>query len=161
MRFCARGTQPRPLPAVDYRFGDFLDLETIAAAVAGVDAVFHVASTTFPTTADRDLRADARENLLGTMGIVETMLGPCVNRLFLSSGGRVYGMPTPQRTSSEPGFSPSPAAIPTATIWTGCAMILASCSPADANHAAACKGDGAPGQSAMPKEWRGVGYECV
>ena len=84
----------QPLPGVDYRFGSFLDPSTLAAAVTGMDAVFHVASTTFPTTADKDPRADVRDNLLGTMGVVETMLDCGVRRLlFLSSGGTVYGIP--------------------------------------------------------------------
>jgi UDP-glucose 4-epimerase len=83
-----------PLDTVDYRIGDFLQPETLATAISGVDAVFHVASTTFPATADRNPMADVRENLLGTMGIVEAMLGLGVRRLmFMSSGGTVYGVP--------------------------------------------------------------------
>lgn len=83
-----------PLPGVDYRFGDFGDRMAVAEAVAGVDAVFHLVSTTFPGTANLDPKTDVRDNLIGTLQLVETMLGLEIPRLlFLSSGGTVYGIP--------------------------------------------------------------------
>ena len=83
-----------PLPGVDYRFGDFGDRMAVAEAVAGVDAVFHLVSTTFPGTANLDPKTDVRDNLIGTLQLVETMLGLEIPRLlFLSSGGTVYGVP--------------------------------------------------------------------
>lgn len=83
-----------PLERVDYRFGDFNDRMILAEAIAGVDAVFHLVSTTFPGTADLDPATDVRDNLIGTLQLVETMQSLSVNRLlFLSSGGTVYGIP--------------------------------------------------------------------
>lgn len=90
-----RPERARPLLAqVDYRLGDFRDRALLGAALEGIDAVFHLASTTVPSTADLDPGADVRENLEGTLGLVETMLEHGVQRLlFLSSGGTVYGIP--------------------------------------------------------------------
>ena len=83
-----------PLARVDYRFGDFSDRMALAEAMTGVDAVFHLVSTTFPGTADLDPKTDVRDNLIGTLHLIETMLSLNVNRLlFLSSGGTVYGIP--------------------------------------------------------------------
>ncbi len=81
------------LPDVDYRLGDFTDPVAIADALQGVDAVFHLISTTFPSTASRDPIRDVRENLIGTQQLVEAMLEAGISRLlFLSSGGTVYGI---------------------------------------------------------------------
>lgn len=83
-----------PLPGVDYRYGDFNDRMAVAEAVAGVDSVFHLVSTTFPGTANLDPKTDVRDNLIGTLQLIETMLGLDIPRLmFLSSGGTVYGIP--------------------------------------------------------------------
>lgn len=84
----------RPLADIDYRIGDFSDKMAVAEAIMGVDAVFHLVSTTFPGTADLDPKTDVRENLIDTLQLVETMLSLSVTRLlFLSSGGTVYGIP--------------------------------------------------------------------
>jgi UDP-glucose 4-epimerase len=83
-----------PLARVDYRFGDFNDHMALAEAITGVDAVFHLISTTFPGTADLDPKTDVRDNLIGALQLIETMLSLNVSRLlFLSSGGTVYGIP--------------------------------------------------------------------
>lgn len=83
-----------PLPNVDYRQGDFRDRMSIAEALIGVDAVFHMVSTTFPGTANLDPKIDVQENLIGTLALIETMLGLGITRLlFVSSGGTVYGVP--------------------------------------------------------------------
>ncbi len=82
------------LPGVEYLQGDFTDRVAIEQAVLGMDAVYHLVSTTFPLTASQDPQRDVRENLIGTLQLVEIMLQAGVRRLlFLSSGGTVYGIP--------------------------------------------------------------------
>lgn len=79
---------------VEYVFGDFTESAQILEALTGVDAVMHLASTTVPGTADLDPSADVRNNLLGTLSLLESMTRVGVSRiLFLSSGGTVYGPP--------------------------------------------------------------------
>jgi len=82
------------LPGVRYFLGDFTEKSAISEAVQGIDVVFHLVSTTFPSTAGLDPKRDVRENLIGTQQLIEVMLEANVRRLiFLSSGGTVYGIP--------------------------------------------------------------------
>ncbi len=82
------------LPNVDYRLGDFRDRMALAEALSGIEAVFHLVSTTFPGTANLDPKTDVRDNLISTLELIETMLSLHITRLlFVSSGGTVYGVP--------------------------------------------------------------------
>lgn len=83
-----------PVPGVTYIQGDFADRMLVAKALAGVDAVIHLISTTFPGTANLDPKADVSDNLLRTLSLLETMKSMGINRLvYMSSGGTVYGRP--------------------------------------------------------------------
>lgn len=83
-----------PLPGVDYCFGDFADRMALVEALSGVDAVYHLLSTTVPGTADLDPKTDIQDNLIGTINLLESMQRLGLFRiLFLSSGGTVYGVP--------------------------------------------------------------------
>lgn len=83
-----------PLPEVEYILGSFGDHMAVIDALAGVDAVMHLVSTTFPGTADLNPTIDVQDNLVGTLGLLDAMVGLGVARiLFLSSGGTVYGPP--------------------------------------------------------------------
>jgi UDP-glucose 4-epimerase len=83
-----------PLPQVDYQFGDFTDRMSLIEALSGVSAVYHLVSTTVPGTADLDPKADIRDNLIGTINLLESMQRVGLSRiLFMSSGGTVYGVP--------------------------------------------------------------------
>jgi UDP-glucose 4-epimerase len=82
------------LRGVDYRYGSFSDRMAVIDALAGVDAVVHLISTTFPGTANLDPVTDVQDNLVGTMVLLESMISLGVRRIvFLSSGGTVYGIP--------------------------------------------------------------------
>ena len=82
-----------PLRAVDYVFGSFADRMTLIEALTGREVVFHLASTTFPGTADLDPTSDVKDNLIGTITIAETMLDMGIRRMvYISSGGTVYGI---------------------------------------------------------------------
>jgi UDP-glucose 4-epimerase len=83
-----------PLTGVDYRFGEFVDEMTLVEALSGIDVVYHLVSTTVPGTADLDPKTDVRDNLIGTINLLESMQRLGLSRiLFLSSGGTVYGIP--------------------------------------------------------------------
>jgi UDP-glucose 4-epimerase len=83
-----------PLPSVDYRFGEFADRMGLVEALSGVDAVYHLLSTTVPGTADLDPKTDVHDNLIGAINLLESMQLLGLSRiLFLSSGGTVYGIP--------------------------------------------------------------------
>lgn len=79
---------------LEYRRGAYTDAETLGTALADIDAVFHLASTTVPASANRDPAFDVSSNLVGTLGLLDAMQARGVRRIvFLSSGGTVYGDP--------------------------------------------------------------------
>ena len=83
-----------PLPQVTYFQGNFSDRMLLAEALADVEAVLHMVSTTFPGTANLDPRADVQDNLIGTLSLMDTMRSMGIMRLvYMSSGGTVYGQP--------------------------------------------------------------------
>lgn len=83
-----------PQKGVEYRTGSFGDRMAVIDALSGMDAVMHLVSTTFPGTADLDPRTDVSDNLLGSISLLDSMVGLGIKRiLFLSSGGTVYGAP--------------------------------------------------------------------
>jgi UDP-glucose 4-epimerase len=66
----------------------------LVEALTGIDAVYHLVSTTLPGTADLDPKTDIQDNLVGTINLLESMQRVGTRRvLFLSSGGTVYGIP--------------------------------------------------------------------
>ena len=85
----------RPTPAgVEFLPGELSDTAALAGALAGVDMVFHLISTTVPSTANLDPIADVQGNLINTIRLMELMRAQGVDRLlYLSSGGAVYGVP--------------------------------------------------------------------
>ena len=83
-----------PLPGVDYVMCDLSDSAQIYEAMAGIDAVVHLASTTVPATSNLDPVADINGNLVAMVRLLETMRSSEVRKMvYLSSGGTVYGVP--------------------------------------------------------------------
>jgi len=69
--------------------------------------VFHLASTTLPSTSNADITYDLESNVVATVRILETAASMHVRRLvFVSSGGTVYGMaqqnPIPESHPTDP-----------------------------------------------------------
>lgn len=83
-----------PLHGVDFVQGDWGDTAALAEALADVDTVFHLISTTVPGTSNLDPVGDIQSNLVNTVRLLELMRAEGVRRLvYLSSGGTVYGIP--------------------------------------------------------------------
>ncbi|MEC4596525.1 NAD-dependent epimerase/dehydratase family protein [Burkholderia vietnamiensis] len=81
-------------PSVEWMPGNFLDQGDIARAVAGVDAVVHLVSTTLPKSSNDDPVFDIQSNVGGTLQLLDQMVKRGVKRVvFASSGGTVYGAP--------------------------------------------------------------------
>jgi UDP-glucose 4-epimerase len=63
-------------------------------AISGTDSVFHLISSTFPSTGNINPQADVEDNLVNTLVLIQAMMELKIGRLtFLSSGGTVYGVP--------------------------------------------------------------------
>jgi UDP-glucose 4-epimerase len=83
-----------PTEKVEWRTGDILSEYDIDAAIQGVDGIIHLVSTTLPRTSNDDPVYDVQSNIVGTLGILKTMVKHGVPRIvFISSGGTVYGSP--------------------------------------------------------------------
>lgn len=83
-----------PLQGVEYRLADFSDVAALAEALVGVDVVFHLISTTVPSTSNLDPVGDIQNNLINTVRLLQLMTQQGICRIiYLSSGGTVYGIP--------------------------------------------------------------------
>lgn len=91
-RYPERFREPRR--DVDYRLSDFDDISALAEAIEGVDVVYHLISTTVPSTSNKNPVYDIETNLVGSLRLLELLRDSSVSRLvYLSSGGTVYGVP--------------------------------------------------------------------
>lgn len=83
-----------PLANVDYRFGDFADAPLLAEAMEGMEVIYHLISTTVPSTSNLDPVCDIQGNLINTVRLLQLMVQKNIRRIvYLSSGGTVYGIP--------------------------------------------------------------------
>lgn len=84
----------KPLPEVDYRFGDFGNRGLLAEALQGIDIVFHLISTSLPKTSNDDPAYDVQSNVIETLFLLEKCLEFGIKKVvYISSGGTVYGRP--------------------------------------------------------------------
>jgi UDP-glucose 4-epimerase len=78
--------------SVEFVHGSLGDGSVLPHVLAGVDVVFHLASTTVPGTSNLDPAADVQGNLVATLGLLQAMRATGVRRIvYFSSGGAVYG----------------------------------------------------------------------
>ncbi len=77
-------------PGAEMITGDLADDATLAAAVRGVDAVYHLAGFADLNAARQQPIATARANLLGTLGLLEAMRAAGVDRFLFASTVYVY-----------------------------------------------------------------------
>jgi len=81
--------------SVEWITGDLMSNHDVSEALNGMDAVFHLVSTTLPKTSNDDPIYDVQSNLIATLQILNAMVAKRVSRIvFISSGGTVYGPPT-------------------------------------------------------------------
>jgi len=83
-----------PLQKVDYRLSALDDTPALSEALEDIDVVYHLISTTVPSTSNKDPIYDIESNLKGTVRLLNLMRDSGVRRIiYLSSGGTVYGVP--------------------------------------------------------------------
>lgn len=100
-------SRPAAIEGVEWIQGNFLDNDDILRAVVDVDVVFHLISTSTPASSNADPLADAQQNILQTLQLLEACRATQVKRvIFISSGGTVYGdakvLPTPESCPEQP-----------------------------------------------------------
>jgi UDP-glucose 4-epimerase len=100
----------KPLASVDYQYGDFGNRGLLMEALANIDVVFHLISTTLPKTSNDDPAFDVQSNVIETLFLLEQCITQKVKKIiFISSGGTVYGnpsvLPIPENSPTEPECS--------------------------------------------------------
>jgi UDP-glucose 4-epimerase len=79
---------------LEIQYGDFQHLETVKQCTQGIDYVFHLISSTTPSSSNQDMCFDISTNLIPSLNLLESCVKNDVAKLiFFSSGGTVYGVP--------------------------------------------------------------------
>jgi UDP-glucose 4-epimerase len=79
---------------IELVYGDFMDEHIVQTALTDIDAVYHLITTTFPSTSIHSSIYDIQSNLIPTVRLLELCQKESVKRvIYLSSGGTVYGEP--------------------------------------------------------------------
>ena len=82
----------KPLPGVDYLYGDFGNRGELDAALEGIDTVFHLICSTLPKSSNDDPIFDVESNVVGTLHLLEQCVTSKIRKIvFVSSGGTIYG----------------------------------------------------------------------
>jgi nucleoside-diphosphate-sugar epimerase len=85
----------RVLPGCTFLQGSINDPSIVQRAVQGMDVVFHLAWGSYP----QDERREVRENLLGTLALLQASRAAGVGHLVFASSAVVYGPTGPRRVS--------------------------------------------------------------
>ena len=79
---------------IEWVEGDFVNVEDVSRAVSGCNIVYHLVSTTLPSSSNQNPAYDVETNVMGTLQLLEAAKHQQVKKvIFVSSGGTVYGMP--------------------------------------------------------------------
>lgn len=79
---------------IEYRRAEYRDARTLGGLLDACDVVVHLASTTVPSSANRDPAFDVSTNLIDMLALIAAMRERGRRRIvFFSSGGTVYGNP--------------------------------------------------------------------
>ncbi|HXU93877.1 MAG TPA: NAD-dependent epimerase/dehydratase family protein [Gallionella sp.] len=79
---------------IEWVSGDFSSAREVSDAIAGVDVILHLISTTLPKNSNDDPIYDVQSNVIATLQLLNAMVAHRVRKIvFISSGGTVYGNP--------------------------------------------------------------------
>lgn len=80
--------------SVEWISGDLQSKHDLESAIAGMDGVLHLVSTTLPKSSNDDPIYDIQTNVVSSIMLLDAMVDLGVNKIvFISSGGTVYGRP--------------------------------------------------------------------
>lgn len=87
----------RELPnenSVEWVYGSFLDIKDVKSALEDCDIVFHLISTTLPSSSNESPVYDVDTNITNTICLLDAACELGITKIvFASSGGTVYGIP--------------------------------------------------------------------
>ncbi len=92
---------------IEYVRGEFAEIDLHRSSFDHVDIVYHLISTTVPSTSNEDPAADVVGNVVSTIKLLDVLVESKVRKIvFLSSGGTVYGRPArnpvPETATTRP-----------------------------------------------------------
>jgi UDP-glucose 4-epimerase len=106
--------------------GDVLDPDALAAAMTGVDTVFHLQANADVRHGLEHPQKDLEQNTIATSNVLEAMRAAGAKRIVFSSTGSVYGEPTTFPTPEHEPF-PIQTSLYAASKVAGEGMIAAYC----------------------------------
>lgn len=81
-----------PNSRVDYRLSNLISIPDLYEAMMGIDIIFHLASTTVPSTSSIDIIADVNNNIISSLNILNLAARQGIKKfVYFSSGGAIYG----------------------------------------------------------------------
>lgn len=87
--------------------GDFTTKTDFSDLMQGVDIVFHLISTTLPADETSHIREEILDNVLPTIGLLESMVKCGVRDIiFASSGGTIYGESGDRKNTVDSQLNP-------------------------------------------------------
>ena len=95
------------LDDLEFREGDFTNAADLRSAVQGMTTVFHLVSTTLPSSSNDNPVFDVESNVVSTLHLLDAVVEAGVRKvIFSSSGGTVYGVPSrtpiPESAPTQP-----------------------------------------------------------
>ena len=79
---------------VECTYGDFANTQTLNDSLRDIDIVYHLASSSIPSTSNANPIDDIETNLIGTVKLLQACVKKSVKKvIFASSGGTIYGIP--------------------------------------------------------------------
>lgn len=95
------------LGRIELMHGDFLNEEDLCLALAEMDIVVHLVSTTLPKSSNDNVVYDIETNVIGTIRLLNLAKQIGIRKIiFASSGGTVYGVPQFQPITETHPMSP-------------------------------------------------------
>jgi len=97
----------KPLINVDYRISSLENIPDLYEALLGIDIIFHLATSSVPSTSNIDTISDINKNLIPTLNIINMAVKLGIKRIiYFSSGGAVYGNPSTALVSENHPLKP-------------------------------------------------------
>ena len=96
-----------PLLNVDYRISTLENIPDLYEALLGIDIIFHLASSSVPSTSNVDTVSDINKNLIPTLNVLNLSVKLGIKKIiYFSSGGAVYGNPLTTPINEEHPLNP-------------------------------------------------------
>lgn len=97
----------KPLQNVDYRISSIENTSELYESLLGIDSVFHLATSSVPSSSNIDPISDIKKNLINTINILNYLVKLQIKRfIYFSSGGAVYGNPLITPVSEDHPLKP-------------------------------------------------------